>query len=168
MPQVCYHATSLLPCHESATTPWVCYHATSLLPRHESATMPRVCYHATILLPCHESATMLRVCYHAMSLLPCHESATLPRVCYHATSLLPCHESVTMPWFCYHQGLTKTWLKRGQMALGVFPNCHECQKIDFPVLKKCLRLFTSWPKTHGVLEIPRTSGASGCITSYRF
>ena len=34
------------------------------------------------------------------------------------------------------QGLTKTWLKRGQMALGVFPNCYECQKIDFPVLKK--------------------------------
>ena len=22
------------------------------------------------------------------------------------------------------------------MALGVFPNCHKCQKIDFPVLKK--------------------------------
>ena len=34
------------------------------------------------------------------------------------------------------QGLTKTWLERGQMALGVFPNCHQCQKIDFPVLKK--------------------------------
>ena len=41
------------------------------------------------------------------------------------------------------QGLTKTWLKRGQMALGVFPNCYECQKIDFPVLKKSLRIFTS-------------------------
>ena len=39
--------------------------------------------------------------------------------------------------------------KRGQITLGVFPNCHECQKIDFPVLKN-LRLFTSWPKTHGV------------------
>ena len=34
------------------------------------------------------------------------------------------------------QGLTKAWLKRGQMALGVFPNCHECQKVDFLVLKK--------------------------------
>ena len=34
------------------------------------------------------------------------------------------------------QGLTKAWLKRDQMALGVFPNSHECQKIEFPVLKK--------------------------------
>ena len=34
------------------------------------------------------------------------------------------------------QGLTKAQLKRDQMALGVFPNCHECQKIDFQVLKK--------------------------------
>ena len=35
-----------------------------------------------------------------------------------------------------NQGLTKKRLERDQMALGVFPNCHECQKIDFPVLKK--------------------------------
>ena len=34
------------------------------------------------------------------------------------------------------QGLTKLELERGQMALGVFPNCHECQEIDFPVLKE--------------------------------
>ena len=33
----------------------------------------------------------------------------------------------------YKQGLTKAWLKRDQMALGVFPNSHECQQIEFPV-----------------------------------
>ena len=38
-------------------------------------------------------------------------------------------------WAHVDQGLTKARLKRGQMALGVFPNCRECQKIDFPVLK---------------------------------
>ena len=31
------------------------------------------------------------------------------------------------------QGLTKAWLERDQMALGVFPNCHEYQEIDFQV-----------------------------------
>ena len=34
------------------------------------------------------------------------------------------------------QGLTKAWLERDQMALGVFSNCHECQQIDFLALKK--------------------------------
>ena len=34
------------------------------------------------------------------------------------------------------QGLTNAVLFCDQMALGVFPNCHEFQKIDFPVLKK--------------------------------
>ena len=38
--------------------------------------------------------------------------------------------------FYINQGLTKARLKRDQMALGVFPNCHEFQKIDVPVLKK--------------------------------
>ena len=38
-------------------------------------------------------------------------------------------------WQC-PQGLAKVRLERDQMALGVFPNCHESQKIDFPVLKK--------------------------------
>ena len=28
------------------------------------------------------------------------------------------------------------WTTLDQMALGVFPNCHECQNIDIPVLKK--------------------------------
>ena len=32
-----------------------------------------------------------------------------------------------------YQGLTKAWLERDQMALGVFPNCHEYQEIDFQV-----------------------------------
>ena len=41
---------------------------------------------------------------------------------------------------CSSQGLTKLELERDQMALGVFPNCHECQKIDFQVMKKKLRL----------------------------
>ena len=36
----------------------------------------------------------------------------------------------------YKQGGTKASHKRGQITLGVFPNCHECPKIDFPVLKK--------------------------------
>ena len=42
----------------------------------------------------------------------------------------------TFDFVCCLQGLTKAWLERDQMALGVFPNCHECQQIDFPVLKK--------------------------------
>ena len=33
------------------------------------------------------------------------------------------------------QGGTKASHKRGQITLGVFPNCHENQKIDYPVLK---------------------------------
>ena len=35
-----------------------------------------------------------------------------------------------------NQGGTKASHKRGQITLGVFPNCRECQKIDSPVLKK--------------------------------
>ena len=48
----------------------------------------------------------------------------------------------------YWQGLTNAVLSCNRITLGVFPNCHEYQKIDCPVLKN-LRLFTSWPKTHG-------------------
>ena len=56
-----------------------------------------------------------------------------------------------------NQGLTKARLERDQMALGVFPNCHECQQNKFSGFEKNLRLFTSWPKTRAVLEILRTS-----------
>ena len=78
-----------------------------------------------------------------------------------------CHPCASFLYSCLgeNQAATKARQKRGQITLGVFPNCHECQKLDFPVLIKTFRLFTSWPKTHGVLEIPWTSGASGCITS---
>ena len=34
------------------------------------------------------------------------------------------------------QGLTNAVLFCDQMALGVFPKCHECQKIDCPVFEK--------------------------------
>ena len=41
----------------------------------------------------------------------------------------------------YNQGPTKARLDRDQMALGVFPNCHECQLIDFLALKKPLAIY---------------------------
>ena len=63
-----------------------------------------------------------------------------------------------------NQALTNEPGSCDQMALGVFPNCHECKKTRFSGFEIKLRLFTSWPKTHGVLEIPITSSASGCIT----
>ena len=59
-----------------------------------------------------------------------------------------------------YQGLTKARLKRDQMALGVFPKCHECQKIDCPVLKKPSASLLVVRKPMGFSKFQ----ASGCIT----
>ena len=52
------------------------------------------------------------------------------------------------------QGLTNAVLFCDQMALGVFPKCHKCQKIDCPVLKKPSASLLVVRKPMGFLEIP--------------
>ena len=63
-----------------------------------------------------------------------------------------------------HQCLPNLWPNH----FRCFPKLPWMSKNRLSGFEKNLRLFTSWPKTHGVLEIPRTSvtsGASGCITA---
>ena len=62
------------------------------------------------------------------------------------------------------QGLTNAVLFCDQMALGVFPKCHECQKIDCPVLKKPSASLLVVRKPMGFSKFQ----ASGCITPCSF